>query len=280
MSEPEPQVEENVERATKALGEPLAVYRASPARQRAKLFAALGLILFGIVANSLWFGVGPARADHYILHLLIWPPAIGFGLLFHMYRHRGLRVLVYPTGLLRLQHGEAESFPWEEIESVRAKLDVHGQPRIERNDGGNIDCVLLATTVPRFQLWNVWIEVTRQDGAIATFTAALADFPELVERIQRATFAPLLMKAMQTLDRGGAVEFGDRVTVTNEAITSKKASIPWKDVKKCGLLSRMLQVKRKNSWRGGIVLDTTVIPNLPVLFALSAEHGASIEDDA
>src|SRR4051794_20992359 len=109
--ETEPTAEDTVAQATTLLGEPEALFRANPARLRLKFLLAIALILWGLVAGGLWFGLGPANAHDFVLHFIVWPPVVAIGLLYHMWRHRGLRVLVYPAGLLRLQGGVAESFP-------------------------------------------------------------------------------------------------------------------------------------------------------------------------
>lgn len=270
MADAEPDVDDTVERATSALGPPLATYRVSPGRQRAKFFAALGLILLGVIFNGLWFGLGPANFNHAILHLLVWPPLIGITLLVHLARHRGLRVLVYPTGLLRLQHGQAESFTWDDITEVRMRLDIKEQPEIERDDNGDVTSVLLTTTVPRFQLWNVWVQLTRSDGTVGNFNATLEDFPALAEHVQRNTLGPLLAKMKRLLDRGEA-EFGDS-RLMPDSIQTKKKTLLWKDAKHFTMIGRMLVVKNASSWRGGLTWDTSAIPNVHVLLAMLAER--------
>jgi hypothetical protein len=271
--ETEPTVEDTVAQATTLLGEPEALFRANPRRLRLKFLLAVALILWGITAGILWFGIGPANAHDFILHFIFWPPAIGGGLLYHMWRHRGLRVLVYPTGLLRLAHGEAESFAWDEIDSVRCKLDVQGQLQIERDDNGKVACAWLETSAPTIQVWNVWIELTRADGVIAKFTAALADFPELVERIQRGTFPHLWVAKQAEMNQGQSVAFGEHIIVTRDEIRSGKFSMRWAEAKTASIAGRIFTVKRKGAWVASIAREASAIPNLHVLFGLAAEHG-------
>src|SRR4051812_32249553 len=98
--------DDHLERAVTELGEPEALFRVSRGRFLAKLTLGTLLIAFGAIANYLWWFRGPAQIDHVIFHLLYIVPLFGLFLLLHMYRNRGLFVLVYPTGLLRLRHGE------------------------------------------------------------------------------------------------------------------------------------------------------------------------------
>src|SRR5262245_46789581 len=109
--------DDHLERAVTELGEPEALFRISRGRFLAKLSFGVLLLVLGLVANYLWWFRGPAKMD-LIFHLLYILPLSGAALLLHMYRNRGLFVLVYPTGLLRLRRGEVDSFPWNEVESV------------------------------------------------------------------------------------------------------------------------------------------------------------------
>src|SRR5438046_2702579 len=111
--------DDDLNRATRELGDPDALFQVSTARRRAKLFTAVGLLLFGVAANYAWWVHGPGQRGFVEAKLLAAPVLIGAGLLVHMWRNRGLSVLVYPTGVLRLRHGEVESFPWAEVTEVR-----------------------------------------------------------------------------------------------------------------------------------------------------------------
>src|SRR5262245_59314034 len=95
--------DDHLTRSVTELGEPDALFRISQARFLAKLLVGVLLLLFGVVGNYLWWVHGPGNFDAFIAHLLIVLPLGGIGLLWHMYRQRGLLVLVYPTGLLRLR---------------------------------------------------------------------------------------------------------------------------------------------------------------------------------
>src|SRR5215467_740593 len=108
---------DHLERAVTELGEPEALFRISSGRFLAKLALGVLLLIYGLVANYLWWihPQGPGTFGHFEILFLLVPPVSGASLLLHMYRNRGLYVLVYPTGLLRLRRGEVDSFPWREI---------------------------------------------------------------------------------------------------------------------------------------------------------------------
>ncbi|CAN5124156.1 hypothetical protein BH11PLA2_BH11PLA2_14110 [soil metagenome] len=265
----------NVARAATLLGEPEAVFRASSGRVRAKFALALGLIVYGILANIGWFGFGPGKFGHFEVHLLFLPPIIGGALLWHLWRHRGLRVLIYPTGLLRLQHKNVDSFPWEDINAIRMKLQPHGEPFILREDDGTIRTAWLATSAPTFQVWNVWLDIARTDGTSGRFTGVLADFPDLAAEVQRRTFPTLWALTQAALDQGIAVEFADGLTATDEGLRHNKLFIRWDEMKYLKLSGKMLNAKKAGSWLAGISRDATTVLNLHVLFALAAEKGVT-----
>lgn len=266
-----PDADEGVARAATLLGKPEAIYQASPARIRTKLALGSVLLLAGVLANVGWFGFGPATFGH--LHFLIMPPIIGGGLLWHLWRHRGERVLVYESGLLRLQRDEVDSFPWDDIRAVRMRITPVGEPQFNRDDNGTLTEAWLVTSAPTFQVWNVWIDVARTDGVSTRLTAVLADFPELVATIQRRTFPALWALTQEALALGVPVEFGDNFTATADGIQQKKTFIRWDQMKYLSLAGKLLTIKRRGAWLAGIACDASTLNNLHVLFALAAENG-------
>lgn len=260
--------DDDVARATRELGEPDALFRVSPRWFRAKLAVGLGLILYGVVANYLWWVHGPGRGGHIQFELLLLPPIIGGGLLVFMYRNRGLRVLVYPTGVLRLRPGGVESFPWDEVTEVRLKLDPAGEPRFARDDAGRPTACWLPAKVPTFQVWNAWVEVERADGTEARFSPALADYPALAEHIQRGTFVVLWPKVLAKLARGGEVEFGD-LSVGPAGLRAGKQTLRWADVADVTVSQKTLSVKRSGGWLPWFAKEVTAVPNPHLLLALA-----------
>jgi len=252
-------------RATQELGEPDALYQVSQARQRAKLAAALGLLAFAAVANYVWWVHGPGNFG-FEVKFLILPVVAAVGLLAHMYRNRGLSVLVYPTGVLRLHRGEVESFPWADVREVRLRGDVVDQPRVVRGAGGEVVACWLPVSAPAFQVWKAHLRVDRADGAAAAFTPALADYPDLAERVQRGTFGPLWARAAADLAAGVPVAFGD-LSAGPDGLRAGKQFLPWAEVKEITVSQKNVAVKRKGGWLPWLAKDLSAIPNPHILFA-------------
>jgi hypothetical protein len=273
-------------RAVAELGDPDAVFRISRGRFLAKLWLGVGLILGGAAVGALAFafGVGGlAVFGKFVLTL----PVFGVILLVQMYRQRGLLVLVYPTGLLRLCRGEVTSFPWDEVKEVRLKVQ-RAAPEVEADDAGNVTACWLPAEAPTVQIWNAKLVVVRKDGTEATFGPALADYPRLAELVQRRTFPAAWAEARARFRAGEPVAFGDpdlglrdlEVTPTGlrfatQSLPRKKALpelfLPWKKFKEVVLAQGMLSVKQVGRWVPWLMLDIRHVPNPHVLFPLVAE---------
>ncbi len=253
--------------ATRALGEPDALFRISRSRLRVKLFAGIGLMIYGLVANYLWWVHGPGRFGHVQFELLILPPILGVGLLRAMFRSRRLRVLIYPTGLLRLQDGEVESIPWKSIDVV--KIRVAGTvPIIERDADGAVAVCWLPIVAPKVMVWTTWIEVSSEDNDPTRISSALADYPDLAERIQRETFALLWPKILSELASGIPVPFGE-LLATPTGLFNGKRLLPWAEIKEITISQKAFAVKRHGGWLPWFAKDVSAMPNPHVLIAIA-----------
>jgi hypothetical protein len=269
----EPELSPDVEAdlAERELGVPDAAFRAGGRRTKIKVFLGIGLVVYGLVANYLWWVHGPARFGHLEFHFLILPPIIGGGLLAFLYRNRGLRILVFPTGLLRLKPNEVESFPWDSVATVRLRTDA-GEPIFERNETGEIAACWLPVAVPLVQVWNAWFEIERGDGVKTRFTPGVADYPELARLVQCGTFATAWPGLLMELENGGAVPFGD-LAVTRDGLRCGIKSLAWSEIKEVTLAHRMIQVKKVGSWRTWWIKEISQVPNPHLLYGLLAMHG-------
>lgn len=273
--------DERVARATTLLGEPTAVFKASPSRVRTKLILGSGLIVYGFAATFGWLvWLGPRNFGHFHVHLILWPAIIGGTLLWHLWRHRGLRVLIYPTGLLRIQRGEIDSFPWDEITALKMKLQPQGEPQFRRDDNGELTEAWIETGAPTFQVWSVWLELTRLDGTSIKLSAVLADFPELAVLVQRKSFPHLWSAVQAKLAIGANVELADKFEFNDRELRQGKVSIRWDEMKYLKLTGKLLSAKKKGNWfKTGMARDTTGLVNLHVLMAYAAEQGVMEETE-
>lgn len=269
-------------RAAAALGEPDAVYAVSPARVRAKFALAGGLFLYGIIANYLWWFVGPARPDHLVLLVLFGPPIWGISILRHIRRARGLHILAYPTGLLRMQDDQAESYPWAELTEIRLRAD-RGEVKVERGEGGEPTACWIAVEPPLMKFWDAGLTAVRRDGTEATFTPAVAEYPDLARRVQVGTFAALWPDVWDRFASGEVLAFGG-YTADLTGLHAGKQSVGWADVAAAEIAGKKLTVKRSGKWLAWAAVELAGIPNPHVLLALIEEakraHGKPEVEEA
>jgi hypothetical protein len=260
---------DHLERAVTELGDPEALFRVSRGRFLAKLALGLSLILFGILANYLWWVPGPGRMDHIIFHLLYILPLFGIFLLVHMYRNRGLFILIYPTGLLRLRHGEVDSFPWAEVKHIRLKVQ-RTEPEFTRDhDGEPLSCWLPAD-IPTFKLWDAGLTVARDDGVEVHFGPALSEYAALAEEVQKRTFATLWTRLRDRFRAGDRIDFGE-LEAGPVGIRHNGKLLPWREVKELTVSQGKLSVKQAGKWLPWALLDMMSVPNPHLLFALADE---------
>jgi hypothetical protein len=262
--------DDHLERAVTELGEPEALFRISRGRLLAKLTFGVMLVVFGIVANYLWWFRGPAQIDHFIFHLLYIVPLSGVALLLHMYRNRGLFVLVYPTGLLRLRRGEVDSFPWNEIESVKLRVQrTDGAEFTHDPDGSTLACWLPAD-IPTFKLWDAGLTVVRADGVEAHFGPALSDYGQLAEEVQKRTFTALWPRVRARFRNGEHIQFGE-LEVKPAGLSYAGKLLLWRELKELAIAQGRLSVKQTGKWLPWALVDLTGVPNPHLLFALVEE---------
>lgn len=258
-----------LDRCRTELGDPDADYFITSGRFWAKFIVAMVLFVGGLIGNFFFWVHGPAAMGVWLSKLLIAPPIAGIAMLWHLYRTRGLHVLLYPTGLLRLQRGIVESFPWDDIAQVTLKADK-ATLILVRDEKTAIGSAWLAVETPTFQLWNAILTVKRADEVDAKFTPALSEYEDLVERVQRATFPPLYAAALGAVRAGIPMTFGAfDVTLGGLSHTGKLA--PWADIGDVSLGSKAITIKRKGKWLAWATVALDSVPNPHVFLALIEE---------
>ncbi len=281
MTEPD-----DLARARQELGEPDALFQISPSWFRTKLLVGLALIAVGLLGFALWGAVG-WKGFHVFAHFVFWPLGTGVALLVNLYRQRGLFVLIYPTGLLRLRQGEVESFPWDEVAEVRLKTQkVETVVLVRGPDGVPVGCWLPAE-VPSAQVWTAGLTVVRVDGAAVHFSPVLAGYAELAEEVQRRSFPPLWRDAVGRFNDGRMLAFG-KLEVSLLGIHFAGKVLPWPEFGKLTVAQGGLTVAHKRKWLPfALVKPAAEVPNPHVLFALAAyaaggpaEPGAESDDES
>lgn len=262
--------DDDLTRARAELGEPDALFQISRGRFLVKLWTGLGLILGGAVTVYLFWLLGLVGFAAFLAKFLVLLPLSGIVLLWRMYRNRGLLVLVYPTGLLRLRRGEVDSFPWAEVEHVRVKAQRPGTAVFDRGPDGHPATCWFPIDAPAVLLWTARLTVARTDGVEAHFDPVLGDYGRLAEELQRRSFAALWPVIWGRFRAGHPIAFGDlEANVVGLRYQSKL--LHWRDLKELSLVQSKLTVKQAGKWFPWAVKDLGEVPNPHVLFALVEE---------
>ena len=248
--------------AIERLGEPDAVYAVSTGRFWAKFATGAALVVYGVAANIVAALFGFWNIDHISLLLVFAPMVTGFSLLRHLYATRGLRVLVYPTGFLRVHRDEATAFPWDDLAAVG--LRAESAAPVTLTQGSRVTDAWFALNSPVFRIGNAGVILIRYDGASASFSPALADYDELAERAQRATFRHLFPEVWSHLKSGGAVGLGG-FTVDPEGIWVGNRNVPWANRPEVKVVGKRLNVA---GGRKKVSLDLEGVPNPHLLIGL------------
>jgi hypothetical protein len=261
---------DHLNRAVVELGEPEALFRVSRSRFLTKLVAGVALVAFGLVANYFWWVHGPGTPDHLVMLVLVGAPVSGVSLLLHMYRNRGLYVLLYPTGLLRLRRGEVDSFPWSEVVSVRLKVQRAELETDDPDAATDAPVFWLPVEVPTFKLGEAGLCLARADGTEVALGPALSEYAELAEQVQRRTFAALWPAARDRFRAGEAVAFGE-IEVSPTGVRHAGKLLRWRDLREVTVAQGHFSVKQAGKWLPWALVDVYAVPNPHVLFALLAE---------
>jgi hypothetical protein len=251
------------------LGEPEASYRVGAGRFWTKFTLGAALVAYGVAANLLAWQFGIWGVDHTTLLVLFAPPLTGLSILRQLYVSRGLVFHVYPTGLLRVQGRQVQAFPWDALAGVAVRAEQATALVFE--DGDRVtDCRLIVVS-PVLRLSSAAVTLTRDDGEYVEVTAAIADYPELVEEILSRSFAEAWPRLLADLRTGGVQTFGPWIA-TQSGLRCEAKVIPWAELKLGGIASKLLTIDhpggRPGRWTAP--LESILFPHLLIALLAAA----------
>ena len=196
------------------LGEPTDEFRAGSAQL---LLATVGGALALLLACAAVIGViallaarrvkgGTGMAAVKLACVALFFVATGAGMLRRARSNRGLRVLVFPEALARVQGEGVEVLRWEDVNAVRRLVKV-------KSEG--------VTVLTLGQLL-----LLGRGGQTLAFTEDLADLPELRRLIEQHTLKHMLPPALEAVEAGSAVGFGALVA-SREGLQHEAEVLPW-----------------------------------------------------
>jgi len=240
------------------LGSPVAEFEAS-GREQALAAVVGGLALgVGLVASGvgLWFVLrGPGWQglvkEGLVKAVLLGPLFVGIGvsLFIKLLRNRGLRVLVFPHGLVCLRRGQAVVCRWDDVEEVWQDLT---------------DQYTLFGLVHRP---SYFYTLRLADGSRVRFDHHLQDVRRLGDTVLRQTFPQLLHRALGTLQAGEVLSYGG-LTVSRHGLGNGKHVVPWDEVQQVGVYNGRALVARGGKWLKWGDYPVKKVPNVPVFLEL------------
>jgi hypothetical protein len=179
--------------------------------------------------------------------------ATGVGLLRRARSNRGLRVLVFPGALARVQGEQVEVLRWEDVNAVRRVVNV-------KSEGVTVRTPVQLLLVGR-------------GGREMSFNEGLAGLRELRQLVEQHTLRYMLPPAVEALEAGEAVGFG-AVSVSKDGLHHGLETLAWDEFDGIDAGQGLVTVKRAESRRAFCRVEVSDVPNVHVLTAL-AEHARS-----
>jgi hypothetical protein len=183
---------------------------------------------------------------------------LGFGMLYlyngmggwlRARRIRGLRVLVFPTAIARMQAGAVEVVRWDEITTVsRAVLWEQDQQTLF--DGG------------------IRLALTMGDGRECEFDDALSGLKELRKLVEQHTLPHLLHEALDAYEAGQDVSFGV-LSASRRGLAYGGRHLPWARYGAVETAKGHVHVKALGGGRPVWKIRLLEVPNVHVLIALA-----------
>lgn len=231
------------------LGEPLAEF----AVRGRRLFLHLVLAPLAFLAGwALIFGVifflNLLRAEGVkvlLLGLFLVVSAVVMSL--RAVRNRGLRVLVFPEGIVRVQRERASAFFWDEVVTVWQRKTVGTWAKVSKG--------------------SLTFTVQRANGDDFEFDDYLPDVKRLGAIIQGETLKLLLPAALDRFQKGEAVVF-DKLRVSREGLTADKETVPWDQIKDVEIDEEKLLIHKEGKWLAWYSVPVAEVPNVHVFQTL------------
>jgi len=237
---------EDIDEKIAGLGEPLAEFAVRGRVLVRNLMIAPGLFLLGaaIVFVAFW---GHAFNHFHIVAIGISLILMGVMLSVRALRNRGLRVLIFPEGLVRLWRGDGQALFWDEVDKIwRKKTEGHWA-----------------------RAWQgaLIVKVQRNDGSTIEFDDSLPHLEKLSDILQRETLPHLLPGAIETYTSGRSLDFG-KLRVDRAGLRNDTEAIRWSDIQEIRVGEDQLSVYKKGKWSRWCQTPVAEIPNPHVLRAL------------
>jgi hypothetical protein len=240
--------EDDVQERVAELGQPIAEFCVDSRRLLRNLLVAplwilLGGVLIVVVAILPLVKGGHVHGHHFVLLgvPLAWR---GVVIVTRVFKNRGLRLLFYPEGMIRVQGEVEQAIFWEEVQTASRKTTALAHIPMSRS-----------------------ITLTRLTGKEMSFDDSIPRFKQLCDLLESQTLPHLLPRARQAYEEGKTLEFG-KVRLSVGGISHEKRTVRWRDIKRLSFESDALSVYEQGKWGRAFEVKANDIPNFHVVRAL------------
>jgi hypothetical protein len=224
------------------LGKPVAEFAIRGRVLFRNLVIAPLLVLLGLAIDlgAFW---GHAFHHFHIIAIGAALVVMGVTLVVRAWRNRGLRVLVFPEGIVCLGRGDEQALCWDELKRIwRKKNQEHWS---------------------RAWYGTLVLRVERLDGRSMEFDDSLPNLENLCSIFYRATLPHLLPQAMATYESGKELDFG-KLHVARAGLRYEKEAVRWNDVQEIKFGGDQVAVYKKGKWGRWCQIRLAEIPNAHV----------------
>jgi len=228
-----------------ALGEPRAEFMVGSRVLLRNLILAPMLVLAGLAIEFIVFRFIGHSFE--LIMLGIGLVITGVMLVVRAYRNRGLRVLVFAEGLVRVRGEEGQAMFWEEVDTLwRKKTEGHWEV-----------------------LWKGSLSylVQRADSKTIKFDDAIPRLVELGRILQQETFAYLWQRYFDAYQKGATLDFG-KIRLNERGISTDTGKLAWREVQKVKFDENQAVISKKGKWGNWFQSKVSEIPNYHVCKAL------------
>jgi hypothetical protein len=236
---------EDISEKLAALGEPKAEFTVGSRVLARNLILAPVLVLAGLGIEFLVF-----RFIGHSFELIMLGMGLvltGVMLVVRAYRNRGLRVLVFAEGLVRVRGEEGQAMFWDEVDVLwRKKTEGHWEV-----------------------IWKGSLSYLVQgaDRKALKFDDAIPRLAELGRIIQRETFAHLWQRYFAAYEKGATLDFG-KIRLSQRGISTDTGKLAWGDVQEVKFDENQVAVSKKGKWGSWFQSKVSEIPNYHVCKAI------------
>jgi hypothetical protein len=235
------------------LGEPRAEFSVRGRRFFRNLIVAPLLVLLGLAIEFFMVVLFIMHRAHGHIHFVLVGVLMMVGgttLLVRAYRNWGLRVLVFPEGVVCLHPRWSQTFFWDEVTALWEKKTAGHWARVWKGS-------LIFT-------------VQRANGPEIHFDDSLPRLKELGEILHKETLPHLLPRTLAVYEAGDILPFG-KLRLNLQGLSHDNETLLWRDVQGVTLTGHLLTVNKTGKWLTWYSVPVAEIPNVRVLQAL-VEH--------